>query len=55
MTGPSPYLPVILRSEPGKIEALADLEDANDTLTPLVRYWNSIAADFSGETVHLHR
>jgi uncharacterized protein len=53
MTGPSAYLPVILGGEPENSKAFADPEDANDTLTLLMRYWNSIAADFSDETVRV--
>jgi uncharacterized protein len=53
MIGPSGYLPVILGGEPEESEAFADLKDANDTLSLLMRYWNSIVADFRDETVHL--
>jgi uncharacterized protein len=53
MTGPSGYLPVILGGSPEQSEVFADLKDANDTLSLLMRYWNSIVADFSDEIVHL--
>jgi len=54
MLMPSDYLPVILGGGPGKSEVFADLQDANDTLSLLMRYWNSIAQDFSsGEDLHL--
>jgi uncharacterized protein len=53
MIGPSAYLPVILGGDPENTEAFADLKDANDTLSLLMRYWNAIVADFSDETVHM--
>jgi uncharacterized protein len=53
MIGPSAYLRDILGGEPESTEPFADLEDANDTLALLMRYWNSIAADFSAEAIHL--
>jgi uncharacterized protein len=54
MIGPSAYLPVILGGEAENTEAFADLKDANDTLSLLMRYWDAIAADFSSdESVHL--
>ena len=53
MIGPSAYLPVILGAIPKMPEAFADLNDANDTLSLLMRYWNAIVADFRYETVHL--
>jgi uncharacterized protein len=53
MIGPSEYLPVILGSEPEDSAVFANMTDANDTLSLLMRYWNGIVADFSDETVHL--
>jgi len=53
MIGPSGYLPVILGDDPENRKAFADMKDANDTVSLLMRYWNSIVADFSDETVHL--
>jgi uncharacterized protein len=53
LIGPSAYLPVILGGDPENTRAFADLNDANDTLSLLMRYWNAIVADFSEETVHL--
>jgi uncharacterized protein len=51
---PSEYLPVILGADPGASPAFADLKDAQDSLSLLLRYWNSIVADFaSDEPVHL--
>jgi uncharacterized protein len=53
MIGPSEYLPVILGGEPENSTVFANMTDANDTLSLLMRYWNGIVADFSNETVHL--
>jgi uncharacterized protein len=50
---PSEYLPVILGGDPGSSQVFADLEDANATMSVLMRYWNSIIADFEQETIHL--
>jgi uncharacterized protein len=50
---PSEYLPVILGAEPGESGAFADLEDANLTMSLLMRYWNSIIADLERESIHL--
>jgi uncharacterized protein len=50
MVPPSEYLPIILGSEPGESQAFADLEDANATMSLLMRYWNSVIADF-GDSV----
>ncbi len=54
MLMPSDYLPVILGGEPGNSGVFADLSDAQATLSLLLRYWNSIARDFSrGDGLHL--
>jgi uncharacterized protein len=53
MVGPSVYMPVILGGDPGKPGTFADLEDAKETLSLLMQYWNSIATDFSDEAIHL--
>jgi uncharacterized protein len=53
LVGPSTYLPVILGADPHNTEAFADLDDANAIVSLLMRYWNSIIADFTGELVHL--
>jgi uncharacterized protein len=50
---PSGYLPVILGGEPGHSEFFANLEDANFTVSLMMRYWNSIIADLEKESVHL--
>src|ERR1700722_17587098 len=50
---PSEYLPVILGGDPGSSQVFADLEDANATMSVLMRYWNSIIADFEQESIHL--
>lgn len=50
---PSEYLPVILGGQAGSIHAFADLEDANATMSLLMRYWNLIIADLERESVHL--
>jgi uncharacterized protein len=54
LAGPSHYLPVILGGDPQKSAAFADTQDATDTLSLLMRYWNSIAEDFqSGDHIHV--
>jgi len=54
MVMPSQYIPVILGADPKQTAAFADLKDVNDTLSLLMRYWNSIAEDFrSGDQLHL--
>jgi uncharacterized protein len=50
---PSGYLPVILGGGRSSSRVFKDLEDANDALSLLMRYWNSIAQDFAKESVHL--
>jgi len=51
---PSQYLPVILAGDPEKSPAFADSKDATDTLSLLIRYWNSTAEDFrNGDHLHL--
>ncbi|MBS0380677.1 MAG: UPF0149 family protein [Proteobacteria bacterium] len=51
---PSEFLPVILGGEPGNSGVFADIEDAQATLPLLMRYWNSIAQDYSGaDGLHL--
>ncbi len=52
-TLPSDYLPVILGGEAANSLVFADLEDANDTMSLLMRYWNSIITDFDRESIHL--
>ncbi len=53
LLGPSQYMPVILGGDPEKSAAFAGTKDATDTLSLLMRYWNSIAADFQGDD-HVH-
>jgi uncharacterized protein len=50
---PSTYFPVILGGDPGNDPAFADIDDANATISLLMRYWNSIIADFENESIHL--
>lgn len=50
---PSAYLPVILGGEAGASRAFEELEDAELTLTLLMRYWNSIIADFERDSIHV--
>lgn len=50
---PSDYLPVIFGDGPAEGGAFRDLADAQETMSLLTRYWNSIAHDFEHETVHL--
>src|SRR5271165_4348704 len=49
---PSAYLPVILGGDPGSSQAFADIEDANVTMSLLMRYWNLIIADLERDSVH---
>jgi uncharacterized protein len=49
---PSRYLPVILGGEPESGEFFANLDDANLTVSLIIRYWNSILADLERESVH---
>jgi uncharacterized protein len=44
MVPPSEYLPVILGGGAEQSAAFADLNDADATLSLLMRYWNSIVA-----------
>jgi uncharacterized protein len=53
LVAPSEYLPVILGGAPADSQAFADLADANTTMSLLMRYWNSIVADFERESIHL--
>jgi yecA family protein len=47
-------MPVILGREPEKSAVFADSEDATDTISLLMRYWNSTAEDFrSGDHIHV--
>jgi uncharacterized protein len=50
---PSEYLPVILGRDLGDSQAFADIEDANVTMSLLMRYWNSIIADLERGAIHL--
>jgi uncharacterized protein len=47
---PNVYLPTIFGAEDN---AFADIEDANVTMSLLIRYWNSIIADLERESMHL--
>jgi uncharacterized protein len=54
LAGPSYYMPVILGGEPEKSAVFADSEDATETISLLMRYWNSIAEDFrNGDHIHV--
>jgi uncharacterized protein len=53
LVSPSEYLPVILGGEPGESQAFKDLDDANAVISSLMRYWNSVIADFERESIHL--
>ncbi len=50
---PSDYLPVILNTESSDSGAFENMDDAQETLGLLMRYWNAIAADFEQESIHL--
>lgn len=49
---PSEYLPVILGDEAGSAPAFPDGDSANATMSLLMRYWNSIVADFERDAIH---
>jgi uncharacterized protein len=50
---PSTYLPVILGGETGTSAAFANLDEANRTISLIMRYWNSIIADLERESIHM--
>ena len=50
---PSVYLPMIWGGEHGDDDAFASSEDANATVSLVLRYWNTIVADFEREAIHL--
>jgi len=52
LVSPSEYLPVILGGDLGHSQSFADLDDANSTMSLLLRYWNSVAADFERKSMH---
>jgi uncharacterized protein len=49
---PSSYLPVILGGDEETGEFFANLDDANVTVSLIIRYWNSIVSDLEKELVH---
>jgi uncharacterized protein len=49
---PSAYLPIILGGDLGHGEFFQDIDDANMTVSLMMRYWNSIVADMEKESVH---
>jgi uncharacterized protein len=52
LVAPSEYLPVILGGNPTDCDAFADLDDASATMSLLMKYWNSVIADFERESIH---
>ena len=50
---PSEHLPAILGGNPADGQAFADIEEANVTMSLLMRYWNSIIADLERDSIHL--
>jgi uncharacterized protein len=50
---PSEYLPMVWGGELADENAFASLEDANATLSLIMRHWNSIASELSIEGVHV--
>ena len=50
---PSVYMPVIWGGERGDSGAFANLEEANAAISFVMRYWNSIVADFERDSIHL--
>ncbi len=49
----SAYMPVIWGGKMGNSRAFANREEANATVSIVMRYWNSIVADFERESIHL--
>jgi len=49
---PSTYLPVILGGDPESEDCFANLDDANLTVSLIIRYWNSIIDDLERESIH---
>ncbi len=50
---PSEYLPLIWGGELADENAFASLEEANSTLSLIMRHWNSIASELENENVHV--
>jgi uncharacterized protein len=50
---PSEYLPIIWGGELPDANAFASLEDANATLSLVMRHWNSIISDLESDAVHI--
>jgi len=50
---PSEYLPLIWGGELPDENAFASVEDANATLSLIMRHWNSIASELETESVHV--
>ena len=50
---PSEYLPVIWGGELPRENAFASVEDANATLSLIMRHWNSIASELEVDGVHI--
>lgn len=50
---PSEYLPLIWGGELTDENAFASLEEANVTLSLIMRHWNSIASELKNESVHV--
>src|SRR5882757_8798793 len=50
---PSEYLPVIWGGELSDENAFASLEDANATLSLIMRHWNSIVSELQADGIHL--
>jgi len=49
---PSTYLPIILGGDPESGDFFANLDDANLTVSLIIRYWNSIIDDLERDSVH---
>ena len=50
---PSVYLPVVLGGDLGHGEFFQDIEDANTTVSLMMRYWNSMITDMERDSIHL--
>jgi uncharacterized protein len=50
---PSEYLPVIWGGELPDEDAFASVEDANATLSLIMRHWNSIISELEADGIHL--
>jgi uncharacterized protein len=50
---PSEYLPIILGGEMPNDGGFANLDEANVTVSLIIRHWNSIITDLDNESIHV--